>query len=125
MKGTGRRKTQDGEDDEWLVREILAERRQRPVAQRQIARAGIDRKRLEVWAERDDERMAFRPVLPASTDPMRNDRSPRAGGEGGLELLESTEPRNLPRETQKALALWTRYRLACLELTGGGRTGGA
>lgn len=99
MKSGGRGKTEADEDDQWLVREILAAHRQGPVARRQTARARIDRKRLEVWAEQDDERMAFRP--------------------------ESTEPHDLPRETQKALALWTRYRLACLEITGGGRTGGA
>ena len=126
MKRTGRRKADD-EDDECSVREILAELREGAVARRQNTRARIDRKRLEVWAAQDDEPMAFRPVLPGLTDLMRkagaNDL-PRAG-EGGLELLESTEPQKLPRETQKALALWTRYRLACLELTGGGRTGGA
>jgi hypothetical protein len=127
MKGTRRKRIQAGDDDEWLMREILAERRQAWAARRQTA-GPVDRKRLEVWALQDDERMAFRPIIPGFTEPSSKaagDDSPRTGGQRGLELLESTEPQTLPRETRKALALWTRYRLACLELTGRGRTGEA
>jgi hypothetical protein len=130
MKRRERRKAEVDEDDERLAREVLAEFRQGWVAQRQTARAQMqmDRKLLEVCALQDNERMAFRPVMPSLTELLckaGGDHPPRAGGRDGFDLLESTEPENLPGETRKALALWTRYRLACLELMGGGRTGDA
>jgi hypothetical protein len=125
-----RRKTEVDEDDERLARAVLAEFRQGWVAQRKTMRARADRKLLEACAFQDSDRMAFRPptTMPSLTDLLCNtggDNPSRAGGGRSPELLENTEPANLPGEARKALALWTRYRLACLELMGGGRTGDA
>jgi hypothetical protein len=124
-----KRKAEVDEDDERLARAVLAEFRQGWVAQRQTMRARLDRKLLEVCALQDTDRMAFRPTVPSLTDLLcgaGGDHPARAGAAADLpDLLENTEPANLPGETRKALALWTRYRLACLELMGGGRTGDA
>jgi hypothetical protein len=120
-----KRKAVVDEEDERLARAVLAEFRQGWVTQRQTMRARLDRKLLEVCTDR----MAFRPAVPSLADLIcRTDGDPpaRAGAvDGSPELLENTEPANLPGETRKALALWTRYRLACLELMEGGRTGDA
>jgi hypothetical protein len=130
MKRRERRKTKvggDDEDDERLAREVLAEFRQGWVAQRQTMRARTDSKLLEACAFQDTDWVAFRPSMPSLTDLIcrtGGDLPSRAGGDEATAMLECDRDR-LPGETLKALALWTRYRLACLELMGGGRTGDA
>jgi hypothetical protein len=90
-------------DDERLARDLLASVRRtwRTDTARASQRAprSTDRNLIEACALSDKEPVAFRP--------------------NGFE--EST----MPAEARRALALWTRYRIVCLELLGSERTGQA
>jgi hypothetical protein len=126
MRRREKRKASVDEDDERLARAVLAEFRQGWVAQRKTVRAQMDRKLLEVCALQDTDRLAYRPVMPSLTELLcRVGGDRRRAGASDDGPLEDPEPYTLPGETRKALALWTRYRLACLEIMGGGRTGDA
>jgi hypothetical protein len=127
MRKRERRKAEVDEDDERLARAVLAEFRQGWAAQRQTMRAQRDRKLLEVCALEDTDRMAFRPTLPSLTDLLCGSGRdhPTGAGRDDADWLAITGPRSLPLDTRRALALWTRYRLACLELMGDRHTGDA
>jgi hypothetical protein len=88
------------EDDERLARDLLASvRRTWRADSARASQRSIDRKLIEACALSDTEPVAFRP----------------SGFEEGT----------IPEEARRALALWTRYRIVCLELLGSDRTGQA
>jgi hypothetical protein len=97
MRRRERRQVEVGADDERLAREVLASVRRAWRAD--TARALTDRRLLEACSLPDNEPVAFEPV--------------------------SLNEDGIPEEARRALALWTRYRIVCLELLGSGRTGEA
>jgi hypothetical protein len=107
------------EDDEELACAALAELRDGWQAERRTMRAWAARRSLEACTLDDSDRVAFRPTGPDLIDLLMSD-----------EPVGSAEPRDLgtsdaPREVRRALALWTRYSLAVMELGGGRRSGDA
>jgi hypothetical protein len=97
MRRPNRTRDEVEEDDERLAREVLAAVRRAWRAD--SARASIDRKLIEACALNDSDPVAFRPSGDQADD--------------------------IPEETRRALALWTRYRIVCLELLGPDRGGRA
>jgi hypothetical protein len=97
MRRPNRTRNEVEEDDERLAREVLASVRRAWRAD--SARASIDRKLIEACALSECDPVAFRP--------------------------SGYEDEGIPEETRRALALWTRYRIVCLELLGPDRGGSA
>jgi hypothetical protein len=119
MKRRGRDRAVEDEDDERLACAALAELREGWQAERRTMRAWAARS-LEACAFDDTDRVAWRPSGPDLVDLLMADDP--IGTAAPHELLDASS--DLPRETRRALALWTRYSLACLELGGGGRRTG-
>jgi hypothetical protein len=120
MKRRGRDRAVEDEDDERLACAALAELREGWQAERRTMRAWAARRSLEACALDDDDQMAWRPSGPDLVDLLMADEP--VGSATPAQLRDATS--DLPRETRRALALWTRYSLACLELGGGGRRTG-
>ena len=121
MKRRGRIHVSAEEDDERLACAALAQLREGWQAERRTMRAWADRRTLEACALEDGDRMAWRPSGPDLVDLLMADDPvgrgvPHDAVDGAAEL---------PGDTRRALALWTRYSLACLELGGLRRTGDA
>jgi hypothetical protein len=124
MKRSERSGTAGGGDDEGLARTVLADFRQGWVSQWRTGRAQTGRRFLEACALQDCDRVAFRPPGPGPSDLLGRPREDE-GGRAAAPPTDVTRSLPVPDETLRALALWTRYRLACQELLGGGRTGDA
>jgi hypothetical protein len=110
------------EEDERLAREVLAQLREGWGERRRTIRSRAQRRLLEACALEDTETLAWKAPEPSLTDlllgpdPCDRDVAP------GL----ASAALGPPGETRRALAVWARYRLACLELLGTtGRTGDA
>jgi hypothetical protein len=119
MKRRGRDRAAENEADEQLACAALAELRDGWQAEKRTMRAWAARRSLEACALDASDRMAWRPSGPDLVDILMADE-PIESATPEL-VLEAAQARD---DARRAMALWTRYSLACMELGGGGRRTG-